>query len=221
MSARPGYLSANTAEGARGIAAGVRGENVGMTVTMWFDPSCPFTWRTGRWLRSVAAARGEPVRWRLMSLAVLNADKDVPPQFREPMERARLASRVLSAAEAQHGSDGLDALYTALGARVHEQGQDLDRSAVAAALGEAGLPGALLAAYDDEQYDAAVRASHEEAQQRVGGEAGSPVVAVGDGPGFFGPILSEVPAGEAAGRLYDAVGLLSAVPGFSELKRSR
>ncbi|MFL6128755.1 MAG: DsbA family protein [Mycobacteriales bacterium] len=192
-----------------------------MTVTIWFDPSCPFTWRTGRWLRSVAAARGEHVRWRLMSLAVLNAGRDVPAQYQEPMRQAQLASRVLAATEAQHGSEGLDAAYTALGRRVHERGHPLDRGTVEAALGEAGLPGALLAAYDDEQQDATVRASHQESQQRVGEEAGSPVVAVGDGPGFFGPILSDVPSGEAADRLYDAVRLLSAVPGFSELKRSR
>jgi 2-hydroxychromene-2-carboxylate isomerase len=192
-----------------------------MTVTFWFDPSCPFTWRTSRWLHSAAAARGEPVRWRLMSLAVLNADKEVPPQYREPMRRAQLASRVLAATEAEHGSEAVGAVYTALGTRVHEQGRDMDRAAVEAAVGEAGLPGSLLAAYDDEQHDTAVRASHEEAQQRVGQEAGSPVVAVGDGPGFFGPIVSEVPAGAAGDRLYDALGLLSSVPEFSELKRAR
>lgn len=192
-----------------------------VTTTIWFDPSCPFTWRTGRWLRSVADARGEQVRWRLMSLAALNADKDVPPQHQEPWRQAQLASRVLAAAEAGHGSSGLDAVYTALGTRVHDQGQDLDRSTVEAAIGEAGLPGALLAAYDDAQHDAAVLASHEESQQRVGEEAGSPVVAVGNGPGFFGPIVTETPAGDAADRLYDAIRLLSSVPEFSELKRAR
>ncbi len=192
-----------------------------MTVTCWFDPACPFTWRTSRWLRTTAAAREEPVRWRLMSLAVLNEGQEVPAEYQEPMRQAQLVSRVLAATEAQHGSEGLGAVYTALGTRVHEQGQPLDRAAVEAAVGEAGLPGALLAAYDDEDQDSAVRASHEEGQRRVGQDAGSPIVAVDDGPGFFGPIVSEVPTGEAAGRLYDAVRLLSTVDGFSELKRSR
>jgi 2-hydroxychromene-2-carboxylate isomerase len=192
-----------------------------MTVTFWFDPSCPFTWRTARWLRATAAARGEAVRWRLMSLGVLNAGKDVPEQYREPMRQAQLVLRVLAATEAQHGSHGLDAVYTALGTRVHEQEQPLDRATVEAALGEAGLPGALLAAYDDEEQDAAVRASHDEAQRRVGQEAGSPVVAVGAGPGFFGPIVTTVPTGPAADRLYEALRLVSEVDGFSELKRAR
>lgn len=192
-----------------------------MTVSIWFDPSCPFTWRTGRWLAAAAEAREEPVRWRLMSLAVLNADKDVPAEYREPMRQSQLASRVLAAAEAQHGSAGLGAVYTALGTRVHEQDQPLDRAAVEAAVGEAGLPGALLAAWDDEDQDDAVRASHEEGQRRVGEEAGSPIVALDDGPGFFGPILGTVPTGAAADQLYEAVRLLSTVDGFSELKRSR
>ena len=192
-----------------------------MTVTFWFDPSCPFTWRTGQWLRSVAEARGEQVRWRLMSLATLNADKELSAKHEERLRQAQLASRVLAATEAAHGSAGLDAVYAALGKRVHEQGQDLGRATVEAALGEAGLPGALLAAYDDEQPDAAVLTSHDESQQRVGEEAGSPVVAFGDGPGFFGPIVTDVPTAEAADRLYEAVRLLSSVAEFSELKRAR
>jgi len=32
-------------------------------VAFWFDPSCPFTWQTSRWLRAVADARGLPVDW--------------------------------------------------------------------------------------------------------------------------------------------------------------
>jgi 2-hydroxychromene-2-carboxylate isomerase len=197
------------------------GRTTDMTVTFWFDPSCPFTWRTGRWLRSVAETRGEQVRWRLMSLARLNADKEMSAEHRQWLRQSRLASRVLAATEAEHGSAGLDAVYTALGKRVHEQGQDLSRSTVEAALGEAGLPGALLAAYEDEQHDAAVLASHDESQQRVGDDAGSPVVALGDGPGFFGPIVTDVPTAEAADRLFDAVRLLSSVVEFSELKRAR
>lgn len=192
-----------------------------MAVTFWFDPSCPYTWRTARWLRETAAERGEEVRWRLMSLAVLNADEDLPADHREPMRRGATVSRVLAAAEAGHGNGGLDALYTALGRRVHDQGAPLDRGTVAAAVAEAGLPERLLAAYDDEARDDAVRDSHEDAQQRVGQDAGSPVVAFGDGPGFFGPIVTHVPTGDEARRLWEATELLSTVPHFSELKRAR
>ena len=190
-----------------------------MTVTFWFDPSCPFTWRTSRWLRAEADRRGEAVRWRLMSLSVLNADKD--DEEHETHALGRLAARVVAAADAGHGNDAVDALYTALGRRVHERPGRLDRDTVAAAVAEAGLPGALLQAYEDEEHDEPFRASHEEAQRRVGQEAGSPVVAFGDGPAYFGPIVTSRPAGDGARRLYDAVELLSSVPEFSELKRAR
>jgi 2-hydroxychromene-2-carboxylate isomerase len=192
-----------------------------MTVTFWFDPSCPFTWRTGRWLRDAAAARGERVDWRLMSLAVLNDGKDVPNQYREPMRQSALASRVLAEAGLRQGSEAVDALYTALGTRVHEKGGALDRDLVRAAVADAGLPADLLEAYDDEQRDATVKDSHEQAQQRVGQEAGSPVIAFDDGPGYFGPIVTDPPTGAEADRLYEAVRLLSQVPQFAELKRAR
>lgn len=190
-----------------------------MTVTFWFDPSCPFTWATSRWLRDAAAAHGERVEWRLMSLAVLNAGKDVPEQFVESMRLSRLASRVLAAAG---GNDAVDALYTALGTRLHEQGgESISRDMVAAAVTDAGLPADLMDAYGDESLDAGVEASHEEGQRRVGDEAGSPVIAFGDGPGYFGPIVTEPPTGPAAANLYEAMTLLSTVPQFAELKRAR
>jgi hypothetical protein len=47
------------------------------------------------------------------------------------------------------------------------------------------------------------------------------VTAIGDGPGFFGPVLVPIPEGEDADRLFEAMRLLSEVPQFSELKRSR
>lgn len=31
-------------------------------VEFWFDPGCPFTWRTSRWLLDVATRRGLDVR---------------------------------------------------------------------------------------------------------------------------------------------------------------
>jgi 2-hydroxychromene-2-carboxylate isomerase len=192
-----------------------------MTVTFWFDPSCPFTWRTGRWLRDAAAAHGDRVDWRLMSLSVLNSDKDVPDQYREPMRQSVLASRVLAETGLRHGNEALDALYTALGQRLHEQGDTLNRDMVAAAVADAGLPADLLDAYDDEQRDETVRESHDEGQRRVGQEAGSPVVAFDDDPGYFGPIVTDTPQGADSDRLYEALKLLSSVPQFAELKRAR
>jgi 2-hydroxychromene-2-carboxylate isomerase len=190
-------------------------------VTFWFDPACPFTWRTSRWLLGVTAARGQGVDWRLMSLAVLNEGKEIPEQYREPMTRSVRAQRVLVAAGQRHGQDALASLYTEIGERVHGKGRLMDADVLAEAVAAAGLPDDLLAAADDDALDAAVRESHDAGQARVGTETGSPVVALGDGPGFFGPVVVPVPEGESAEKLYDALRLLSSVPEFSELKRSR
>ena len=60
-----------------------------MEVTYYFDPACPFTWRTSRWLVAVAAERGLTVHWRAFSLSILNGD-NTPEQYR-PMMAASFA----------------------------------------------------------------------------------------------------------------------------------
>jgi 2-hydroxychromene-2-carboxylate isomerase len=188
---------------------------------MWFDASCPFTWRTSRWLRAVAPRRGATIDWRIMSLAILNEGKEIPEQYRAAVAWSRGAQRVLVATRETHGSDAVDRLYTAIGTRRHDQDADADRELLVASLAEAGLPAELIDAADDEGLDDALRASHKEGQDRVGAESGSPIVALGDGPGFFGPVVVPIPEDAAADRLFDALALLSTVPEFSELKRSR
>lgn len=190
-------------------------------VTFFFDPTCPFTWRTSRWLRGVTQPRGHTIDWRLMSLKMLNEGKDLPEQWRDSLARSIRAVRVLHATLDRHGGDALDRLYTEFGTRLHYEHADLDDALIATALQAAGLPGELAGAADDEGLDEAIRTSHEEGQARVGQESGSPILAIGDGPGFFGPVVVPPPEGEAAEKLYDAVRLLSAVPEFSELKRAR
>ena len=73
---------------------------------------------------------------------------------------------------------------------------------------------------DSTEYDAAVRASHADGIERVGTDVGTPIISV-EGMSVFGPVVSPIPRGEAAGRLWDGVYLLAGVDGFFELKRSR
>jgi 2-hydroxychromene-2-carboxylate isomerase len=192
-----------------------------MAITFYFDPSCPFTWRTSRWARDVAARRGEPIRWRWLSLAVLNEGRDIPEQYRAGMAWSAGVHRVLAATDQKYGQEAVDRLYTALGRRVHYEAADRDAATIAAALAEAELPAELAQAADDTSLDATVRASHDEAQARVGTETGSPVMAIDDGPAFFGPVVSPVPEGDDADRLFEGLRLLSTVPQFSEVKRAR
>ena len=190
-------------------------------VDFWFDPICPWTWITSRWILEVSKVRPVNVTWHVMSLSVLNEGKDdLPEQYRELLQTGWGPVRVLIAAEQAHGAEVLGPLYTALGTRFHHEKAPLDRETITAALAEAGLPAHLADAMDSASYDAALRASHAEGIERVGYDVGSPVITV-NGLSVFGPVVSPIPRGEAAARLWDGVLLIAGTDGFFELKRSR
>ena len=190
-------------------------------VDFWFDPICPWAWIASRWMLEVQRVRPVEVSWHVMSLSVLNDGKDdLPERYRELLAAGWGPVRVLIAAGQAHGPEVLLPLYTALGNRFHHEKAPKDRETVTAALAEAGLPASLADAMDSTEYDQALRASHEEGINRVGYEVGTPVISV-NGTAVFGPVMSPIPRGEAAARLWDGVLLLSGTDGFFELKRSR
>jgi len=186
----------------------------------WFDPLCPWAWIASRWVLEVERVRPVRARWHVMSLAVLNEGKDVSEQYRGFLAQAWGPVRVCIAAEQKFGPDVLLPLYTAFGTRFHLQQADRDRASVEAALAEAELPIELADAMDDPSYDASLRASHKNGMDRVGYEVGTPVIAV-SGTAFFGPVVSPIPRGDAAARLWDGVLAVAGTDGFFELKRSR
>ena len=190
-------------------------------VDFWFDPLCPWAWITSRWLLEVEKVRPVLPRWHVMSLAVLNENKEgMPENYKEMMAKAWGPVRVCIAAEQKLGPAALGPLYTALGTRFHHEKAERDRATVEAALAEAGLPADLADAMDSTDYDEAVRASHADGIDRVGYDVGTPVIAVGD-LAIFGPVISPIPRGEAAAKLWDGVMLIAGTDGFFELKRSR
>ncbi len=186
----------------------------------WFDPACPFAWITSRWILEVEQVRDISVTWRIMSLAYLNEDKDVPDAYRQFLSTAWEPVRVCMAVEQRHGQDALASLYTALGTRRHQDGEAFSQEMVAAALTEAGLPTDLADAMQDDSYDDAIVKSHRLGMDQVGDDVGTPTIAF-EGTAFFGPVLGSIPRGEEAGRLWDGCIALASVPSFFELKRSR
>lgn len=189
-------------------------------VDFWFDPACPWAWLTSRWMDEVAAVRDVEVRWHVMSLSVLNEGRDLPASYRALMDDSWAPVRVLVAAARDHGDEVLKPLYDALGSRRHT-GRRTDTAAIVAeALAEVGLPAGLAAVGGTDEVDDVLRASHAKALTLVGDEVGTPVVAI-DGVGFFGPVITPAPTGEDAGRLFDGLALVTQVPGFYELKRTR
>ena len=189
-------------------------------VDFWFDPVCPWAWIASRWMHEVAKVRPVTTNWHVMSLSVLNEGRDMPEQYVELMRTAWGPVRICIAAEQEFGPDVLGPLYTALGTRFHHDKAPRERATYEAALAEAGLPARLADAADATEYDEALRASHKEGIERVGYDVGTPVISV-NGTSVFGPVVSPIPRGEAAGRLWDGMLLIAGTDGFFELKRSR
>ncbi|GAA2114201.1 disulfide bond formation protein DsbA [Actinomadura alba] len=189
-------------------------------VDFWFDPLCPWAWITSRWIHEVSALRPVEPRWHVMSLSVLNEGRDLPEEYRGFLDNAWGPVRVCIAAEQKYGSEILGRLYTELGTRFHDQGKPKDRATIEEALRAADLDPALADAAGTDEHDAALRASHHDGMDRVGYEVGTPVIDV-EGAAFFGPVVSPIPRGEAAAKLWDGVRLVAGTEGFFELKRSR
>lgn len=190
------------------------------TADFWFDPLCPFAWITSRWIGEVEGVRDIGTEWHVMSLAVLNEGRDLEPAYRESMDNAWGMVRVIIAAREEHGRGTVKPLYDAMGSLIHEQGEKDRDLVISKALAECGLPASLAGAAATDAYDRQLRASHEEGISRVGQDVGTPVVAF-NGTAFFGPVLTRIPRGEEAGKLWDATTAIASYPHFFELKRSR
>ena len=184
-----------------------------MRIDAWFDPVCPWTWATSRWLVGCATARGVEVRWHPYSLTFQH-DSPVGPAVR--------ALRVVAAVRAQDEL-AVGPLYTELGRRIHHDGEKADDD-LGGALAAVGLEPELATAVDDESWDDTIRTSMAEAKALVGDDVATPIAAIddGDGPrGASGPILTAMPTGDEALQLFDAWVATLRIPGFAELKRSR
>lgn len=190
-------------------------------VDFWFDPICPWAWIASRWMLEVTEARPIDVRWHIMSLAYLNESKEgLSEQYRELVSTGWGPVRVVMAAAQTEGSDVKLPLYTALGNRFHLEQAPRERETIAAAVKEVGLPDSLVDAMDSTDLDDAIRAEHHAGMDQVGYEVGTPVISV-KGSAFFGPVMSPIPRGEEAGKIWDGVVAVASFDGFFELKRTR
>jgi hypothetical protein len=198
----------------------------------FFDPGCPFAWQTSVWIRKVAAVRDLRVGWRFISLKFINEGNDQPDSMKDAQVQGLRYHRICAAARAELGNDAVASLYKAWGDAywyTPGEGDILSRLGAAAAnadpasiVKDLGLPESLLAAADDDSWDATIRAESDEAFRRTGKDVGTPIITYDPptGNSLFGPVISDIPDDETSVAFYDALRTFADFPGFSELKRT-
>ncbi|NNE73690.1 MAG: disulfide bond formation protein DsbA [Acidimicrobiales bacterium] len=171
----------------------------------------------------VAPERDLTVNWRSISLLIKNK-VEPDSEYYEPVSATHNMLRVMEAMRAAGAEAAIGDLYTDLGQRIHHRQQLMDID-LAAAVAATGADRSLAEAANDASFDDAVRAETEAGLALVGEDVGTPIVAIetepGSWQGYFGPVISPAPTGEAALRLWDNLVGLMEFPELFELKRTR
>ena len=201
-------------------------------VEFFWDPVCPWAWLTSRWVADVAGQRNLAVDWRFISLRLLNRHKNYETDFPDGYIAGHGSGlkllRVAAAIRAAEGRDRMSELYTQFGGDMHVRGRnDEIRGAFEDGfpdyLRSVGIEEQYIGAANDESWDAELIAETDEALSRTGKDVGTPIISFtrdGVTSSFFGPVISTVPRGDAALRLWDAIWEVATFAGFAELKRS-
>ena len=201
-------------------------------VEFFWDPVCPWAWLTSRWVEEVARQRDLTVDWRFISLRLLNRTKDYETDFPAGYPAVHGTGlkllRVAAAIRDAEGPERMGALYRQFGGDLHVRGRRNEivenfEAGFPEYLKSVGIEDEYIASANDESLDASLLASTDEALSRTGKDVGTPIISFGRGEtvySFFGPVISRVPRGEEALRLWDAIWEVATFPGLAELKRT-
>lgn len=187
-------------------------------IELYVDPVCPFGWVSAQWLLTATSTADTKVTLRQMNLATLNEGQDLDPDRQPMMDRSRNLGRVFAAVTEHYGAEGFARLYQEFGTRTHIHHEPADARTLAAALSALGMDPSLSDAAEDPSLDDAVCRAHQASQQALGDRGGCPIVVV-DGRGFFGPVLTEIPAERQGLDLLEALLTIAATPAFATVQR--
>jgi predicted DsbA family dithiol-disulfide isomerase len=186
-----------------------------VVVEAWVDPACPWAWQAAAWLRELRDVGHLEIAWRLFSLELNATPADMP--FWEASQLYGAAHVSLVLAERGSGTAGFEALYVALGRRLHEEREAMTPETLGAAAGEAELEGLVDRALTDPSLAVEVTERYRQARQRD--VFGVPTVSIGGSKPAYGPIMSKAPTGADATSWWEHVRWLVERPEFFELKR--
>jgi hypothetical protein len=199
----------------------------------FFDPVCPWAWITSRWVTEVQELRDYNVSWKFISLKMLNQDKmdysSMPAGYKEVHAAGTSGLRVAAKARSVAGNDAVAKVYTALGTSLHNNQErekfvaDIEGH-IAGLLKTANLPVEWASAVHDETFDRLISDETALALERAGKDVGTPILTFRPGSttegSFFGPVISNIPRGNEAVKLWDAIETIATASGLAELKRS-
>ena len=185
-----------------------------MQVTLHFDPTCPWTWLTSRWLLRAAELEELEVQYAPYALAHMGDDS-------HPWEPVRVVQHLLAIED----QPGIAAFYDAYGDLAHRQRRKHSLALVTEAVQAAGLDDATAASAEDSSLDAAIGVTTELAFNAAGPDVGSPVLHWTDDRAadvwIFGPLFDHVPDAPCCAELWRGVRHLAVHDMFKELKRGR
>ena len=136
--------------------------------------------------------------------------------------------RIASGARAAEGNAAVARVYTAFGTALHTNHRRDEAMKDTAAfyvnvLTEAGLPVKWAESSTDAAHDSVIRFESDAALASTGKDVGTPIITFNPqtdrAASLFGPVISKIPRGEEALRLWDAVQII-AESGVSEIKRT-
>jgi hypothetical protein len=198
----------------------------------FFDPICPWAWITSRWVDEVQKQRSYDVTWRFISLRMINEDIGYTESTEVHRQSHFVGTQIMRAAalaRAEDGNEAVGKLYTAVGTALHNNKQHDEMMNnptffLVDALSRANLNVDWAKGADNEEFDAVIREETDLAFARTGKGVGTPILTFKPGQAsegsFFGPVISEIPRGDAALKLWDAIELIATSTGMAELKRS-
>ncbi|NNN22623.1 MAG: hypothetical protein HKL80_11560 [Acidimicrobiales bacterium] len=204
----------------------------------FFDPICPWAWITSRFICEVQRHKEIVVRWRFISLFIVNEEKYesglISEDYRGRHEAGHKLLRVAARINTDYGNEAVGHFYRQAGIELHlhskgaevasksEVKEMLEVLASEKKLDESADLAKLVSALDDVALDEIISADTKTALERAGSDVGTPILSFGGEASttFFGPVISSYPLGQEAVELYELIEKLACTKGFAELKRS-